>query len=481
MITSFLKKIFDKSKSKEKKKKVEKNNKNMGVKTVFNEAVMNNNYFSASKEATIGREIMFDTVKESINRNIESAKGFHFEAHQVNSVNIKAAKAGIEGRKVMHGSKKSSEYRSVESDPHSPMDVSTVIDGKIIKGTGAQMKGSNKAWKKDGEGASNGAYEALKDDIEKYTGMEKVVVEGQANKIKEVALTEGKTEIADTITETVSIKSETTGKEVFADSTPLDLIKNRNSLKIDAVKTEIVTSLESAALSGIQAGAVAVALKTIDDIVENRKIEYNDLLNTGAETAISVAEYTLVKDVIVNKMKLIGSKGFINVAVGLGMASDIKRLAEMSFNGTDSYTIADETTATMVRMGATFASKALLGIPGCGPAASVVVGYVGSKIIQQFFYNETKMQLRTLREDNNSNDKILQMLKQREINLEVEIERFLNEVQNTCNERLNIINKAFILNTEEGYMIASEVLTNKKINRTTDIEIEAVFSKGLKI
>lgn len=467
-----LKFFFGKSKNEEKDKKTEETGKGTATKAIFNEAIMNDNYFDASKEATLGREIMFETVKGSINRDIESAKGFHFEAHQVNSVNIKAAKEGIAERKVMHESEISSKYRGVKKDSHSPMDASTVMDGKVIEGTGAQMKGSNKA---------SDAYKYLKKGEEKYIGMEKAVIEGQAAEIQEIALAKGKTEIADTVTEKISLKSEITGKKVYSDPTSQELIKDRNRLKRDAIKTEIKTSIESATMAGAQAGVAAATLKLVDDLVEKREIEYRNLLGAGTDAAISAIEYTLVKDVVVNKLKIIGSKGFTNTAVALGMASDIKRLAEMSINGTDSYTIADETTATVARMSVGFTSKALLGIPGCGPAASVVVGYVGSKIIQQLFYSEIKMQLRTQREENNNNDKILKILEQRKVNLEIEIERFLNEIESVCEKRLNVINRALALDTEEGYIAATEILTNKKISRTTDKEIDMLFDEGLKI
>lgn len=172
--------------------------------------------------------------------------------------------------------------------------------------------------------------------------------------------------------------------------------------------------------------------------------------------------------------------GFSTAMVAIDIGEDLKKICEMKEKGIAKETIREEAEAMVYKVGVSFLSNMALIFPG-GAAGSVAINYIGNKLIQKYFYSEISLQLRELRERNNEEDKIYKMLQEREKELNNLIEKFTVLVEETCNERKEVVN--YLKNDFNSTSISntSMKLTKKNIVKTSNEDIENLFKDELSI
>lgn len=431
----------------------------------FSEATMNKNSFNASKEATIGREMMEEILQKRQNIDIEFSKGWHFEAKSASSFNIEAAKQGSTARAVMRDSKVSSEANNVTPNAGTVHDIEIHEDG-VPTGDLYQLKASN-----------NYKAAAEYQDKEAYAGMKRHVLEGQGESIKNDPKLKIKDETRNEVTEKI-VYTDKDGKEIKSESVSLELVKNRKALRRDSYKIEVKETVSASVKTGVSASQTAIVLDIVDDIIENRELDIRKSLEVGVKSGVKAGGYTFLKDVTVNKMKLTSSGVFSTTMIALNVSTDLKKIYDLSENGAPKETIREELEALVYKAGVGYASKFALVLPGGAPAA-VAINYIGNKLIQKYLYSEIAMKVRELRLENQENEERFKRLELKKINTDRLIEEFLELVEETCNKRVEIVNTLKIDSSQTSIGRVSLELTGKKVMMTTDDDIDSLFEDEL--
>lgn len=432
----------------------------------LSEATISKNSFNASKEATTGREIFNEILKKRQNTDIEKSKGWFFEYKLTSSYNINSASKGSDSRAVMLDSKISSDEYGIKSNSTSVQDIEIVEDGQLT-GNKIQAKASNRY--KDAV-----SYQ----DEEKYNNMQRAILKDQVEefqadeKIKKKVSLDTQNNLTDRIRHT-----DKNGKVIESDNVSLDLVKNKTKLKVDAYVTEIKQSAKLTVKSGLNATGTALILNVIDDVLENREFDFEKNLKSAGKAGVKVGGTTLAKDIAVNKLKF-SAQGFSTGMMAIDISSDLKKIYKMSEQGISKETIREETEAMVYKAGVGFLSNVALIFPG-GAAGSIAINYIGNKLIQKYFYSEISLQLRELREKNNEQDKIYQLLKEKEKKLNNVIEQFMSLVEETCNERKEIVNYLNENFNSNAILNTSMKLTKKNIDKTLDRDLELLFEEEL--
>ncbi|MGL4902791.1 MAG: hypothetical protein ACRC3I_06955 [Cetobacterium sp.] len=453
-------KLFNIFKKKEKKKESVKLENSS-----FSEATMNQNSFNASKEATIGREMMQEVLEKRSNIDIEKSKGWFFEAKSASSFNIDSAKKGSTARAVMTDSRVSSEANNATPDATTPHDIEIYENG-IPTGSKHQLK------------AANDYKDAAKyQNEEKYKGMQRNVLKGQEDAIKNDRNLKITEETREAVSDKVTYVDKD-GKLIESKQVELELVKNKRALKIDSYKVEVKETFTASFKTGVNASQTAFILDIIDDVVENREVDIKKNIETGVKSGLKAGGYTLLKDVSVNKMKLVSNGVFSSTMIALNVSSDLKKIYAMSEEGVPKETIREEVEALIYKAGVGYASKLALIMPGGAPA-SVVINYVGNKLIQKYLYSEIAMELRALRVENSENEERFKRLELKKINTDRLIEEFLALVEESCARRVEIVNSLTVDSSQLSIGRVSMQLTGKKVNMTTDEDLENLFDDEL--
>lgn len=454
---------------KKKKEKTENKDEEIELKTSsFSEATISKNNFNASKEATTGREILNEILEKRQNVDIEKSKGWFFEYKLTSSYNINAAKEGSNSRAIMLDSEISAGEYGVKSNSISVHDIEIVEEGEL---TGNKIQAK----------ASNNYKDAVSyQDEEKYNNMQRAVLKGQVEefqqdqKIKEKVSLDTQKNLTEKITH-----QDKEGKIIQSDEVELKLVKNKTRLKVDAYTTEIKEMANVTVKSGMNAAGTAFLLNVVDDIIENREFDFEKSIKSAGKSGVKVGGTALAKDIAVNKLKF-SAQGFSTAMVAIDIGEDLKKIYEMKEKGIAKETIREEAEAMVYKVGVSFLSNMALIFPG-GAAGSVAINYIGNKLIQKYFYSEISLQLRELRERNNEEDKIYKMLQEREKELNNLIEKFTILVEETCNERKEVVN--YLKNDFNSTSISntSMKLTKKNIVKTSNEDIENLFKDELSI
>lgn len=449
------------------KKKEEENKEKVKVATSgFAEATISENNFTASKEATIGREIFTEISAKRENTDIEKSKGWFFEYKLTSTYNINAANKGSDSRAVMLDSKVSSGEHEVRSNSTSVHDIEIIENGELT-GNKIQAKASNNY-----KNAVNYQNE------EKYEGMQRAILKGQVEDFEQDQKNKEKISL-DTqknLTEKIT-HIDKNGDIIQSDDVSLDFVKNKTRMKIDAYATEIKETTKLTVKSGINAVGTALVVNVIDDILENREFDFEKNIKSAGKTGVKVAGTSLAKDIVVNKLKF-SAQGFSAVMMTLDIRNDLKKIYKMNEQGIAKATIREETEALIYKAGVGFLSNLALIFPG-GAAGSVSINYLGNKLIQKYFYSEISLHLRELREKTNEEENIYQKLLKREVKLNEEIERFMSLVEKNCSQRKESVD--YLKNNFNSNTISntSMKLTKKNIEKTSNKDIDQLFEKEL--
>lgn len=431
----------------------------------FSEAHISKNSYQASKEATIGREILNEVLQKRENIDIEFSKGWFFEAKGTTTFNINSAEKGSSARAVMADSEVSCKYNNTNSNSGTPHDIE-IFENGIATGVKIQSKAAN-----------NYKNAAKYQNDEKYDGMIKHVVKGQSESIKNDVNLKITDETRSTVTDEFSYTDEK-GNIIKSDAVELMLIKDKKALEKDAYKTEIKESFKASIKTGFAASQTAFLLDFIDDLVEYHELDLKKNLGTGAKSGVKATCYTMGKDVAVNKLKIISNETFASVMVALNVGEDLKKIYMLSEDGAHKETIREEFEALVYKAGIGYASNLMLVFPG-GAGASVAINYIGNKLIQKYFYSEISIHLRTLRRDTIEHEDNLKRLQIKERDTNNAIQDFLALVSKTCEDRIEIISKLNVDCSQRTINNVSLGLVGKKIKMTTDSDLENLFDNEL--
>ena len=432
----------------------------------FVNATISDTAFNAAKEATIGRELGNDILNKRANTNIEQSKGWFFEAKQTTGFNIDAAEKGSNARAVMLDSEISCDTVGAKSDSGSPHDIEIYENGKAT-GNKIQAKAANKA-------RNSVAYQ----DNPKYKGMQRAVPKGHIDEYKKnPGMKKISKETAKNLTEEIH-HTDAQGRKIKSKAVGLDEIKQNKTLqKVGNYATEAKYALKSAGKSGMNAAGTAFLLNLVDDAIEGRELSLKKTTQKAIDTGVKVGGYTLVKDVVVNKLKY-SAGAFSGVMAGLDVAKDVKRICELSAKGVAKETILEEVDATIAKAGVGLVSNFALIFPG-GAGLSVGINYVGNKLIQKYFYSQVALYLREMREKNNALDKDIKELDRRIKELDGYIAEFLTLVDEVCEKRTEIVESLDANFSQESIAVASVRLTGQRIEETTDEDIDSLFNDEL--